>query len=107
MSATAVKAGFRGMKGRRYFESVKINLQIMKEQREARTNASALYHEGKLHEAIAVIDKVDKKNMIYSLYFMKSQFYYHMRDWKNCEISARNASGLNFEPLCFFFLFFL
>jgi hypothetical protein len=101
-SATAVKAGWRGMKGRIYFKSIKADLVVKREQREAKLNASALFAEGKIHQAVQVLTSVKPENMLPSLLFMKSQFYYQLDEWKLCIDVCRKGIGAS-NKICVFF----
>ena len=91
--ASSVKAGWRGMKGRIYFKSIKADLIVKKEQREAKLNASTLYAEGKIHEALEILSSVKAENMLPSLLFMKSQFFYQLEEWRLCVDVCRMCIG--------------
>jgi hypothetical protein len=89
--SSRVKAGWRGMKGRIYFRSVRDALVIKREQREAKINATSLYNKGSLHAAADLISGVH--NLTPELQFMKSQFYYQLQDYPMCIASCKKGIG--------------
>lgn len=90
-SASRVKAGWRGMKGRRYFKSIRDSLVIKREQREVRRNASSLYDNGDIYAAAELISQV--KNLTPELQFMKCQCYYQLQHYSKCISSCKHGIG--------------
>jgi hypothetical protein len=79
------------MKGRRYFKSIKDDLAIQKERREGKINAKKAYKEGKIYEAVDIINSV--RNLTPELIFLKCQFLYQLQDYKTCVSTALLATG--------------
>ena len=89
--ASRVKAGWRGMKGRIYFTTVRSTLVIQREQREARISATDQYNAGKLFEATDTISAV--KYLTPDLQLMKCKFLYQLQRYSDCIAACKTAIG--------------
>ena len=89
--ATLVKAGFRGLKGRRYFNIVKEELKLKLIQRRCYATAIELYYNGQPEEALVTISEVPY--MTRELYIIKFKILYIIQKYDECESSIRPYLG--------------
>lgn len=88
-AATIVKAGYRGMLGRRYFRSIREELEVGKEQRTAKASAIAAIRENRKEDAIRIASSVRKMNG--ELYLILAKVYYTLHRFEECEKAGRAA----------------
>lgn len=88
-----MKAFWRGVKSRRYFESIKLSLIILREQREVKFRALQLYHDGKVREAIESLESA--KELTIELVSMKLQFHFEIEDYEGCIATGLKHVGNN------------
>lgn len=89
--ATLVKAGFRGMKGRRYFNIVKEDLKLKLIQRRCYATATEQYYNGDSKSALETIAGVPQ--MTRDLYVIKFKILYIIQEYEECENSIKPYLG--------------
>ena len=87
--ANKVKAGFRGMKTRRYVKSIRHKLEMERQQRNAKIEAVASFANGGRQEVLDIIATVMELNG--ELYIVKAKVYYAMEDMDNSYKAAEMA----------------
>jgi tetratricopeptide (TPR) repeat protein len=97
-SATAVQAGYRGMVGRRYFKSIKTELEIKRAQREAKIAAIEAFKIGDKEQTIKILSMVEQ--MTGELYIVKAKVLYTTKQYDQCiecALAALSTSAMEFE----------
>ena len=87
--ASVVKAGFRGMKTRRYVNSIRHNLEVERKQRNAKFEAVAAFSNGEKQEVLDIISTVNEMNG--ELWIIKAKVYFTMSDLENSFHAAETA----------------
>ena len=87
--ASVVKAGFRGMKTRRYVNSIRHKLEVERQQRNAKSDAVAAFAKGGQQEVLDIISTV--KEMNGELWIVKAKVFFIMSDLDNSLKAAENA----------------
>jgi hypothetical protein len=88
-AATIVKAGYRGMMGRRYFKAIQADLRLKKEQREAKVNAVEYFKKGEYEMTLETLNKVTE--MTCELYYIRAKVRYFQHLWMECFEDTRKA----------------
>lgn len=95
--ATIVQAGYRGMVGRRYFKSIRHDLELKKLQREAKIAAIEAFKAGNKQKTLEILSMVEK--MTGELYIVQAKVLYTAELFDQCIESAKNALETpNMEP---------
>jgi tetratricopeptide (TPR) repeat protein len=90
-SATTVQAGYRGMVGRRYFKSIRNELEIKRAQREAKIAAIEAFKNGDKEKTIEILSMVEQ--MTGELYIVKAKVLYTTEQYDQCIESSLAALG--------------
>lgn len=91
-AATTVKAGYRGMIGRRYFKTIRGDLILKKNQREAKTQAIIFFKDGKYDLTIDALNNVAE--MSCELYLIRAKVYYIKNQYEDCYRDSRIAQSI-------------
>ena len=97
-SATTVQAGYRGMIGRRYFKSIRNELEIKKAQREAKIAAVEAFKAGDKEKTIEILSTVEQ--MTGELYIVKAKVLYTTEQFDEsieCAKSALSTPAMEFD----------
>jgi hypothetical protein len=89
--ATRVKAAYRGMLGRRYFKTIKADLEMKKKQRVAKTEAVQAFKDGDREKTMQILEFVEQMNG--ELYIVKSKVLYVSERFDESLQAAIHASG--------------
>lgn len=87
-SATTVQAGYRGMKGRQYYRSIRNDLILQRQQREARALAKQQFSQGLREDALQTIATVNPLNV--ELEVMRLKIYYVLGRHDDIENACAN-----------------
>lgn len=87
--ATVVKAGYRGMKTRRYVNSIRHKLEVERKQRNAKYEAVTAFSNGGKQEVLDILSTV--KEMNGELWIIKAKVCFTMSDLANSFQAAENA----------------
>jgi hypothetical protein len=90
-AATIVQAGYRGMVGRKYFKSIRYDLEMKKAQREAKIAAIEAFKAGDKEKTLKILSRVEQ--MTGELYIVKAKVQYIMEQIDQCIVSAKAALG--------------
>ena len=82
-AATTVKAGYRGMLGRRYFKTVQEDLRLKLLQRRCKEQSTAAFYDNDVDTALKLIDAVPKMNR--ELYLLQFKIYYKTDAYDMCK----------------------
>eukprot|EP00602_Paraphysomonas_sp_CaronLab_P000830 CAMPEP_0185029112 /NCGR_PEP_ID=MMETSP1103-20130426/15221_1 /TAXON_ID=36769 /ORGANISM="Paraphysomonas bandaiensis, Strain Caron Lab Isolate" /LENGTH=315 /DNA_ID=CAMNT_0027563733 /DNA_START=34 /DNA_END=978 /DNA_ORIENTATION=+ len=88
-AATTVKAAYRGMLGRRYFKSIRKDLELKKMQREAKSKAIEAFRSGDRDKTLEILGMVDEMNG--ELYIVKAKVLYKLEEFEQSAVSAKLA----------------
>lgn len=96
-AATTVKAGYRGMLGRRKFQAMKEDLVIKFEQRTCKANVLELMIDEQFEPALHEFEAVSV--MTIELYIMKLKIFYVKEDMKSCISESLRVLGTYYVSL--------
>jgi len=91
-AATIVKAGYRGMKGRRYFKTVKEDLQLKLLQRRCKEQAVDAFYKNDSKLALEIIKNVPK--MTKELYIIQFKIFYVTEAYSTCVDTILSYLGI-------------
>lgn len=97
-AATTVQAGYRGMIGRRYFKTIRIELEIKKAQREAKIAAIEAFKAGDREKTIEILSMVEQ--MTGELYIVKAKVLYTLGQFEDsieCALAALSTPSMEYD----------
>ena len=83
-ASTSIKAGYRGMLGRRYFKTVQEDLRIKLLQRRCKEQSVNAFYANVTIMALKLIDDVPKMNR--DLYLLQFKIYYKTEEYEQCKL---------------------
>ena len=91
--ATIVKAGYRGLLGRRYFKTVQEELKLKLLQRRCKDEAVEAFFKEEFEQALNIIDDVPKMTM--ELFLLKFKILYIAELYTRCVVTINKFMGKN------------
>ena len=91
-----MKAAYRGMLGRRYFKTIRDDLEMKKKQRVAKYEAIQAFQAGDRERTLEILDFLEVKNG--ELYVVQAKVLYVLGRVDESLEAAKNAAGLAYIP---------